>query len=206
VLEFDQFMAIPVSSRVRGIARADPQPCTTGAHTSVKAAQSAPTATATSAPSSYVDEQGKEVYGSAPPNAVESAVESSSATAPVASAPTPQSAAPAAIEDDDPSIAVPEGARCKRLACGQAWQGEETSRGEGAGARCRHHPQGVSRQPIVLIQAIFHEGSKGYLCCKRRVLEFDEFMKIEGCTVGKHLFVGQKKDEVSMLLQSEWPS
>jgi len=23
---------------------------------------------------------------------------------------------------------------------------------------------------------IFHEGSKGYTCCKRRVLEFDEYL------------------------------
>ena len=45
-------------------------------------------------------------------------------------------------------------------------------------------------------QAIFHEGSKGYLCCKRRVLEFDECLKMEGCTEGKHLFVGAKKDKV----------
>lgn len=51
-------------------------------------------------------------------------------------------------------------------------------------------------------QAIFHEGSKGYLCCKRRVLEFSEFLKIEGCTEGKHLFVGPKKDEVSHRLSS----
>jgi len=40
----------------------------------------------------------------------------------------------------------------------------------------------------------FHEGSKGYSCCKRRVLEFDEFMKIEGCkTKDRHLFVGSGK-------------
>lgn len=39
--------------------------------------------------------------------------------------------------------------------------------------------------------ALFHEGSKGWTCCKRRVLEFDEFMKIEGCeTKDRHLFVG----------------
>jgi hypothetical protein len=29
---------------------------------------------------------------------------------------------------------------------------------------------------------------QGYLCCKRRVLEFDEFLKIEGCKTGRHLF------------------
>lgn len=31
-------------------------------------------------------------------------------------------------------------------------------------------------------------------CCKRRVLEFDEFLKIEGCKQGKHCFVGKAKD------------
>ena len=31
--------------------------------------------------------------------------------------------------------------------------------------------------------------TKGYLCCKRRVLEFDEFLKIEGCKKGRHVFV-----------------
>lgn len=30
--------------------------------------------------------------------------------------------------------------------------------------------------------------SQGYLCCKRRVLEFDEFLKIQGCKIGRHLF------------------
>ncbi|OAQ97722.1 hypothetical protein LLEC1_07096, partial [Akanthomyces lecanii] len=49
---------------------------------------------------------------------------------------------------------------------------------------CVHHP-GVP---------IFHEGSKGYSCCKRRVLEFDQFMKIEGCvTKERHLFIGSGK-------------
>ena len=47
---------------------------------------------------------------------------------------------------------------------------------------------------------IFHEGSKGYSCCKRKVLEFDEylpkftvtkgrFLKISGCTTSAHRFV-----------------
>lgn len=30
------------------------------------------------------------------------------------------------------------------------------------------------------------------------MLEFDEFMKIPGCKEGRHLFVGSKKDEVSL--------
>jgi hypothetical protein len=45
---------------------------------------------------------------------------------------------------------------------------------------------------------IFHEGSKGYSCCKRRVLEFDQFMKLEGCkTSPRHLFVGSGQDKKS---------
>ena len=47
---------------------------------------------------------------------------------------------------------------------------------------------------------IFHEGSKGYSCCKRKVLEFDEylqrlatadhrFLKIAGCTTSAHRFL-----------------
>jgi hypothetical protein len=45
-------------------------------------------------------------------------------------------------------------------------------------------------------QPVFHEGTKYNACCpKRKVLEFDEFMKIEGCKEGSHLFVGAKKDE-----------
>jgi hypothetical protein len=45
-------------------------------------------------------------------------------------------------------------------------------------------------------QPIFHEGSKGYSCCKRRTLEFDEFLLMEGCKTGKHRFtepIGVKK-------------
>jgi hypothetical protein len=36
---------------------------------------------------------------------------------------------------------------------------------------------------------------QGYLCCKRRVLEFDEFLKIEGCKKGRHVFVPKQRTE-----------
>lgn len=42
--------------------------------------------------------------------------------------------------------------------------------------------------------------SQGYLCCKRRVLEFDEFLKIEGCKKGRHVFVPKKSDEEKVCL------
>jgi hypothetical protein len=38
--------------------------------------------------------------------------------------------------------------------------------------------------------------AQGYFCCKRRVLEFEEFLKIEGCAEGRHLFVRKSKGDV----------
>ncbi len=86
-------------------------------------------------------------------------------------------------EDDDETIEVPDGRGCRRKACGATYKKGSDRKDE----TCVYHP-GVP---------IFHEGSKGYSCCKRRVLEFDQFMKIEGCkTKDRHLFVGSgKKDE-----------
>jgi hypothetical protein len=71
----------------------------------------------------------------------------------------------------------PTGAKCRRSACkaeysGAARQGTE----QDDNGPCTFH-KGVP---------IFHEGSKGYSCCKRRVLEFDEFLKIQGCTTEPH--------------------
>lgn len=36
---------------------------------------------------------------------------------------------------------------------------------------------------------------QGYLCCKPRVLEFDEFLKIKGCKTGRHCFAPKKKED-----------
>lgn len=97
-------------------------------------------------------------------------------------APTPPPPPPES-EDDDPALEIPDGTNCRRKTCGAKY----TKGGSRDGEQCVHHP-GVP---------IFHEGSKGYSCCKRRVLEFDQFMKIEGCkTKDRHLFVGsgKKKD------------
>lgn len=91
--------------------------------------------------------------------------------------PTPES------DSDDPSLQIPPNVTCRRKACNITspnindvpFREKE---------ECIYHPG----------QALFHEGSKGWTCCKRRVLEFDEFMKIEGCKrKSKHLFVGRGK-------------
>ncbi|KAM0197968.1 hypothetical protein ACHAPI_004296 [Fusarium lateritium] len=96
-------------------------------------------------------------------------------------APTPPPPAPES-EDDDSSLEIANGVGCKRRACGATYK-KGSSRDD---EECVHHP-GVP---------IFHEGSKGYSCCKRRVLEFDQFMNIEGCkTKSRHLFVGSGKKD-----------
>ncbi|KAI5466659.1 HSP20-like chaperone [Mariannaea sp. PMI_226] len=102
---------------------------------------------------------------------------------PAQHAPTPPPA-PLESEDDDPNLDIPDGAVCKRKTCGATYKKGRPRENE----ECVHHP-GVP---------IFHEGSKGYSCCKRRVLEFDQFMNIEGCkTKNQHLFIGSgEKDKV----------
>ncbi|TKA80436.1 hypothetical protein B0A55_03393 [Friedmanniomyces simplex] len=99
--------------------------------------------------------------------------------------PTPSPAPPEIEEeDDDPSLPVPEGTACKRKACGVTYKSGQSRDEE----ECVHHPG----------QPLFHEGSKGWTCCKRRVLEFDEFLKLPGCTTkARHLFVGAKKKDAS---------
>ncbi|KAJ7093245.1 HSP20-like chaperone [Mycena epipterygia] len=82
-------------------------------------------------------------------------------------------------EEDDLNIPVSVGTACKHKGCGVGFVSDEVNRkGDGEGTVCTYHPS----------PPIFREGSKGYLCCKRRVLEFDEFLKIEGCKKGRHLF------------------
>lgn len=156
MLTFDEFLAIP--------------PCTTGKHSTVDD-------TPKPEPKPTVDEG----PGLAPVSGkTETSLPPPAPRVPQAQTPTTprsQTPQPPEEEDDDPSIPVPSGAKCKRKACGAEYK--DGSRREGEA--CVHHPGG----------AVFHEGSKGWSCCKRRVLEFDEFMKIEGCTTkDRHLFVG----------------
>lgn len=95
----------------------------------------------------------------------------------------PSTPVPEEPDSDDPSLPIAPNTTCRRRGCnGVSTSDTKTSR---EGEKCLYHPG----------QALFHEGSKGWTCCKRRVLEFDEFMKIEGCEhKSKHVFVGSKKD------------
>lgn len=153
-------------------------PCTTGKHSTVDDTPA---------------EEPKTAPADAPtlaPASTPASEPAAPARAPTAQAPQPPaSPAPPEDEDDDPNAPVPDNATCKRKACGVTHKGAPRSDDE----NCQHHPGAP----------IFHEGSKGWSCCKRRVLEFDEFLRIPGCkTKSRHLFVGAKKDEGEEKLES----
>ncbi|KAI9372489.1 chord-domain-containing protein [Aspergillus egyptiacus] len=159
VLTFEEFMEIP--------------PCTTGKHSTVddtpappvKKTPEAPAPTPAAAPAV------------AAPSPVPRGPTHSPAIPPPSNAPTP---VPEEEESDDPSLAIPANATCRRRGCNASYN-PDVSREE---EKCVYHPG----------QPVFHEGSKGWSCCKRRVLEFEEFLKIEGCAEKKrHLFVGKGK-------------
>lgn len=123
----------------------------------------------------------KEVFGT----------EANKDTFKVSANPKPSTPAPPVIEEeDDLTASVPSGATCRRNGCKVVFVSDGESRmGDGETSVCTYHPAAP----------IFHEGSKGYLCCKRRVLEFDEFMKIEGCKKGRHVFVPKKNTQEQVI-------
>lgn len=118
------------------------QACITGTHTDAAPVSAASTTAAKpSEPNHVTVENGVETYSTGASG--QNASSSSSATAPIKMADLPP-AEPEKEEEDDLSLAVPEGARCKRRACGATWEGENVSRGDGENSKCRYHPLGVS--------------------------------------------------------------
>ncbi|PGH05131.1 hypothetical protein AJ79_06879 [Helicocarpus griseus UAMH5409] len=148
-------------------------PCTTGKHSTVDDTPAPVPAKETAAPQPEPSSVPKHT-----PIAVGNVPTTLSASG--AHTPTPTTSPPPESDSDDPSLAIEAGATCRRRGCNAKYS-PSTSRDE---EKCVHHPG----------QPIFHEGSKGWSCCKRRVLEFDEFMKIVGCKEkGRHLFIGKGK-------------
>ncbi|KAG0152230.1 hypothetical protein CROQUDRAFT_35684 [Cronartium quercuum f. sp. fusiforme G11] len=175
VLEFDQFM------KLKG--------CTSGTHSSEKpttttTALPSTTESATSLSAKSVDSNGVETYGKVSTTATPTRQTTSDVFKPIKSEEKPKPKLPQKELEDDENVLVPVGSKCKRLTCGQEWSGEPGGkRGKLVQDECTYHPG----------TPIFHEGSKGYSCCKRRVLDFDDFLKIVGCKNGSHLFVGPPK-------------
>ncbi|KAF7508291.1 hypothetical protein GJ744_009436 [Endocarpon pusillum] len=152
----------------------DIPPCTTGKHSTIDD-------TPTPAPPPATSE---DIQPTPPPPKPISAIASngSLSTQPAVAAPSParSPAPPPESESDDPSLEITPKATCRRRGCNVTYD-PSTDRND---EECVYHPG----------HALFHEGSKGWTCCKRRVLEFDEFMKIEGCKKKKrHLFIGKGK-------------
>lgn len=93
---------------------------------------------------------------------------------------TPSPGPPEDDDSDEPGQTPVSGTTCKRRGCNVTYKSGQSREDE----ECIYHP-GIP---------IFHEGSKGYSCCKKRVLEFDDFMRMPGCTTkAKHLFIGKPK-------------
>ncbi|CCL99326.1 uncharacterized protein FIBRA_01344 [Fibroporia radiculosa] len=168
VLDFDEFMKLP------GCAR--------GPHTDEVPEVLAPKSSSANVELKMTESQTiTETYVSGPS---ESAMPPLKAQPPVTTAPP----APVVEDEDDLSVPVQPGTSCKRNGCKTVFESDDINRvGDGPGALCTYHPK----------TPIFHEGSKGYLCCKRRVLEFDEFLKIEGCKTGRHVFVPINRESES---------
>ncbi|KAF2706774.1 chord-domain-containing protein [Pleomassaria siparia CBS 279.74] len=151
-------------------------PCTTGTHADVDDTPVSEPTTAPDIPSNTSVSLGS-LSEALPAPMARLPTNTQTATA----RPTPSPAPPPESEDDEEGAVVSSGASCKRRGCEEAYKG-----GGRDGEKCVHHPGAP----------IFHEGSKGWSCCKRRVLEFDQFMNIEGCkTKDRHLFVGKPKAE-----------
>ncbi|EAW07695.1 CORD and CS domain protein [Aspergillus clavatus NRRL 1] len=148
-------------------------PCTTGKHSTVddtpvepKKEDTVPTLPDQAA----VAQQSQPPAPALPRSAISPAIAPPSTAAPVAEE----------SESDDPSLEISANTTCRRRGCNAGYN-PSASRDE---EKCVHHPG----------QPIFHEGSKGWSCCKKRVLEFDEFLKIQGCKEKKkHLFIGKGK-------------
>jgi hypothetical protein len=141
-------------------------PCTTGKHSTVDDTPAPEPSTAEAAPAPAEQKKSERPPISASPT--------------IATAAPPEKVVIEEPESDDPDAEIPANATCRRKGCGKTYTGSAARDEE----KCVHHPG----------QPVFHEGSKGWSCCKRRVLEFDEFLKIPGCTEKtKHLFVGKAK-------------
>ncbi|KAA6411020.1 MAG: hypothetical protein FRX48_05331 [Lasallia pustulata] len=168
VLTFDEFLSIP--------------PCTTGKHSTTddvpvpEPPKADPDATPIPAPTP-VGTTTEASNGTTAPSRLPQRAQLPPPESP-SHAPAPDS------DSDDPSLPIPPNTTCRRRACAHTSPTHAPSSRDGE--ECIYHPG----------QPIFHEGSKGWTCCKRRVLEFDQFMRIEGCQKKpRHLYVGRRRAE-----------
>jgi len=115
-------------------------------------------------------------------------VHKASQLAPISTPPPPKPTPP--VEEDDLVDAVfAPGAPCQHRGCNYKYV-DETSRT----APCIYHPGAP----------VFHEGSKGYTCCKM-VAEFEQFLSLPGCKTGKHKFTEPPKSKEGVVeCRNDW--
>ena len=87
---------------------------------------------------------------------------------------------PLEIPDAEDAI-IADGQECLHRGCDRRFKGEKSRK-----EQCVYHPG----------MPLFHEGLKGWTCCKKRVHEFDMFLQIMGCKSGLHKFVPPPKPKV----------
>lgn len=63
---------------------------------------------------------------------------------------------------------------CNNAGCGKSYTDQTNAQDA-----CWYHPG----------KPVFHEGLKGWACCTKRVVDFDEAMSLPGCTLGPHASV-----------------
>jgi len=85
-------------------------------------------------------------------------------------------ALPSPVTDGEKE-AVQEGETCKNNGCKASFSNQS------AASDCIHHP-GIP---------VFHEGMKYWSCCQRKTTEFQQFLEQEGCDIGNHKWVADKK-------------
>ncbi|KAM9995025.1 hypothetical protein ACTFIY_001194 [Dictyostelium cf. discoideum] len=93
-------------------------------------------------------------------------------------------------ENDAEDAVIAVGTRCCRNGCSTGIYKDNESRKE----QCNYHPG----------EPVFHEGSKGWSCCKPKAAIFEEFLKIKGCKNGKHRFVPPPKDNNVVECRHDW--
>ncbi|KAJ3349441.1 hypothetical protein GGF32_005622 [Allomyces javanicus] len=208
VTDFSDFLKIPgcaTGAHSEVDVQPEPAPAASAPATATPAAAAKPVADkaapaaaprATAAPAPAKPAPAKPAPTSSPAaSAVTESFSSLSVTPPSAAAngsPAPargQVSVAAVAHTDAPDAVISPGTVCQRRGCGHRFVDIATSRTD---AQCVHHPGAP----------IFHEGSKGWSCCSRRVLEFDEFLRIKGCTTNDaHVFTKPAVEDAKQAVQ-----
>eukprot|EP01132_Coremiostelium_polycephalum_P001292 gene1292-1633_t len=186
VVDFDDFLALPG--------------CASGKHiVKEKTAPSQPTTAATSKTAEPINRDsttGKETYSSngkidfRAPHPSDKFMPKPVTSPPPGVEKKPLVFVKEYVEEHDPEDAViQEGAPCCRSGCKSTYVNEDSRK-----EPCVYHPG----------EPVFHEGSKGWACCKPKAAIFEEFLKIKGCKTGVHKFVPEKKDENFVECRHDW--